>query len=130
MNPPATEPLADVITRALDALDALGLLGEDIEDEWTYVTDLADAQRARFEEIRDRRSGDEVMADRASAVTAAIEEAGRITDPHKAIDWLSTFPDLVALALDEPIGGTAAGFARAAGSDSAAGPDAPFSRLG
>ena len=100
MNPPATEPLADVIARALDALDALGLLSEDIEDEWTYVTDLADAQRARFEEIRDRRSGDEVMADRASAVTAAIEEAGRIADPHKAIDWLSTFPHLVAMALD------------------------------
>jgi hypothetical protein len=38
-------------------------------------------------------------------VDAAIEEIGRITDPHRAIDWLSTFPDLVALALDEPVGG-------------------------
>jgi hypothetical protein len=105
MTSPTAEPIADVVSRALDALEALGLLGEDVEDEWTYVTDLVDAQRVRLERIRDRRGTSHVAAERAAAVDLAIEETGRITDPHKAIDWLSTFPDLVALALDEPVGG-------------------------
>lgn len=110
-SPP--EPLADVVARALDALDALGLQGEEVEDEWTYVTDLVDAQRSRLEAIRDRRPGDEIAADRVSAVALAIEETEAISDPHKAIDWLSTFPDLIALALDEPVGGAPAASAGA-----------------
>ena len=107
MPQPATQPLADVVSRALDALEALGLLAEEIEDEWTYVTDLGEAQRTRLQAIADRRPVDEVTADRAAAVVLAIEETGRIADAHKAIDWLSTFPDLVAMALDEPVGGAA-----------------------
>jgi hypothetical protein len=52
------------------------------------------------------RRGDE-PADPAAerAVELASEEAGLITDPHRAIDWLSTYPELVALALGEPVGG-------------------------
>ena len=107
MPQPATQPLADVVSRALDALEALGLLAEEIKDEWTYVTDLGEAQRTRLQAIADRRPVDEVTADRAAAVDLAIEETGRIADAHKAIDWLSTFPDLVAMALDEPVGGAA-----------------------
>ena len=41
----------DAIDAALEAYDRLGLLGEDIEDEWTYVTDLAAAWRARLEAV-------------------------------------------------------------------------------
>jgi hypothetical protein len=33
------------------------------------------------------------------AVDEAIAEIASITDPHKAIDWLSTFPHVVALAV-------------------------------
>ena len=99
-----TDTVDGVVDRALAALDALGLLGEDVEDEWTYVTDLAAAQRARLEGIADRRAGEPLSATRAAAVDAAIAETGAIVDPHRAIDWLSTFPDLVALAIDEPIG--------------------------
>ncbi|HTC85585.1 MAG TPA: hypothetical protein VK656_02710 [Candidatus Acidoferrum sp.] len=106
MTRPSAEPLSDVVARALDALETLGLLGEEIEDEWTYVTDLGQAQRVRLESIADRRPSDDVLHERAVAVDLAIEEIGRITDPHKAIDWLSTFTDLVALALDEPVGGS------------------------
>ena len=32
---------------------------------------------------------------------AAIDEIGRIEDPHRAIDWLSTFPQVVLLAIGE-----------------------------
>ena len=36
-----------------------------------------------------------------AAIDGAIDEIGRIADPHKAIDWLSTFPQVVLLALGE-----------------------------
>ena len=106
MTTSAAEPLAAVVARAIDALDALGLKGEEIEDEWTYVTDLVDAQRLRLESVLERRPDDQVAADRVTAVALAIAETEALADPHKAIDWLSTFPDLVALALDEPVGGS------------------------
>ena len=32
------------------------------------------------------------------AIERAIAEIGRITDPHRAIDWLSTFPQVVLIA--------------------------------
>ncbi|MFI5225061.1 MAG: hypothetical protein ACHQ3P_00125 [Candidatus Limnocylindrales bacterium] len=116
-----TDTVDDVVDRALAALDALGLLGEDVEDEWTYVTDLVVAQQARLEGIVDRRAGEPLSATRAAAVDAAIAETGAIVDPHRAIDWLSTFPDLVALALDEPIG-SAADAVGGAGGRAGAGP--------
>ena len=34
----------------------------------------------------------------AAAIDRAIEEIDLITDPHRAIDWLSTFPQVVLLA--------------------------------
>ena len=101
-----TDTVDDVVDRALAALDVLGLLGEEVEDEWTYVTDLVDAQQTRLEGIVGRRAGEPLPASRTAAVDAAIAETGTIVDPHRAIYWLSTFPDLVALALDEPIGST------------------------
>jgi hypothetical protein len=37
-----------------------------------------------------------------AAVERAAAETALIADPHRAIDWLSTFPQLVLFALDEP----------------------------
>jgi len=96
-----SETIRDAIDRVTDAYDALGALGEEIEDEWSYVTDLGEAWRARFDAIA-RARGDEPLPE---ALTAAlgrvIEEVARIEDPHRAIDWLSTFPQVVILALGE-----------------------------
>ncbi len=36
-----TETIDALLTRALDAYDTLTALGEDVEDEWTYVNDLS-----------------------------------------------------------------------------------------
>lgn len=102
-----SEPIEDLVGAAVETVGGLESLGEAIDDAWTYVTDLAAAQRRRLDEIADRRAGERLATDRAAAIRLAIEEAGRIADPHRAIDWLSTFPDIVALALDEPIGGPA-----------------------
>ena len=90
----------DSLDAALEAYDRLGLLGEDIEDEWTYVTDLTAAWRDRLEAV-DQARGDEAAGAAGPAIDRAIDEIDRIRDPHRAIDWLSTFPQVVLLALGE-----------------------------
>ena len=96
---PAT--VAQAIERVLTAYSDLTALGEEIEDEWSYVNDLATAWRERLEAVadgdRDKVLGDDVEA----AIDRAIDEIGRITDPHRAIDWLSTFPQVTLLAFGE-----------------------------
>lgn len=96
---PAT--VAQAIDRVLTAYADLAELGEEVEDEWSYVNDLAAAWRERLEAVADgdpdRSLGDDVDA----AIDRAIDEIGRITDPHRAIDWLSTFPQVLLIALGE-----------------------------
>lgn len=91
----------DLIERALDAYATLELLGEEIEDEWTYVTDLEAAWRSRLDEVAAMRGSDTVTPAVVAAVERAIEEIGIVRDPHRAIDWLSTFPQVVLVALGE-----------------------------
>jgi len=99
--------MRELLDGAIETLDALGTLGEDVEDEWTYVTDLVAAQLLRLEAIAERR-GDEAVGEAAErAVEHATDEARLVSDPHRAIDWLSTYPELVALAVGEPVGGAA-----------------------
>ena len=96
-----SETLSDALDGALDAYAALVELGEEIEDEWSYVTDLADAWRARLEAIRSARGDEAVPPELSTALARAADEIGRIEDPHRAIDWLSTFPQVVVVALGE-----------------------------
>jgi hypothetical protein len=96
---PDPSTIDDVIARALDAYAELTELGEDVEDEWTYVTDLSASWRARLEEVAAIRGPSPIEPDVDAAVDRAIDEVGRISDPHRAIDWLSTFPQVVLLAL-------------------------------
>ncbi len=91
------------------AFEALAELGETIEDEWTYVTALASAGRARLRAAAGLVPAAPLAPDRAAAVAAACEEVSRIVDPHRAIDWLSTFPAIVELALGTPDASPGAG---------------------
>jgi hypothetical protein len=93
--------IEDQVRRALEAYADLESLAEDIEDEWTYVTDLGAAWRDRLEELTAVRGADPASRPQAEAVDQAIDEIGRIDDPHRAIDWLSTFPQVVLVALGE-----------------------------
>lgn len=86
---------------ALTAYEDLASLAEDIEDEWTYVTDLHAAWRERIEKLVDERGTEAVTALQEAAISQAIDEIGRINDPHRAIDWLSTFPQIVLVNLGE-----------------------------
>jgi len=95
------EIVRDAIDRARDAYTSLGELGETIDEEWSYVTDLGEAWGARLDEVAGTRGDDAIEPDVSAALDRAIDEIGRITDPHRAIDWLSTFPQVVLLALGE-----------------------------
>jgi hypothetical protein len=99
MAPDAPDTTADLVTRALAAYDGLTGLGEEVEDEWTYVNDLSAAWRDALQAVADATPDAPVDATVTDAVGAAIAEIDAISDPHRAIDWLSTFPQVVLLAL-------------------------------
>ncbi len=85
--------------RAVAALGALADTGEAIEDEWQYVTDLRTVYQGRLTAVGEAL-GDAVAPPAVvAAVDRAIEEAELVADPHRAIDWLSTLPQVVLLAL-------------------------------
>jgi hypothetical protein len=96
---PAAGSASALVERALESYRALVEVGEQIEDEWQYITDLAEAWST---DLRQLGAADSRPLDPATeeAVSAAIEEIGLIGDPHRAIDWLSTFPQIVRLALE------------------------------
>ena len=96
-----SETIQVAIERALDAYDALTELGEAIEDEWSYVTELSEAWRTRFEMVAASRGREPTPDPISAAIDRAIGEIGLIVDPHRAIDWLSTFPQVVLVALSE-----------------------------
>ena len=100
MPDPSTVEAA--VADALDAYASLGELGEEIDDEWSYVTDLGAAWRERLEAVVDARAGETIDPAISAAIERATDEIGAIDDPHRAIDWLSTFPQVVLLALGEP----------------------------
>ena len=87
---------AELTARALAAYEALVALGEEVEDEWSYVQDLAAAWRPELERATTSEPAPPSVAD---AVDRLVDEARRITDPHRAIDWMSTFPQAVLLAM-------------------------------
>ena len=89
------------IDRAVASCELLGLLGEDVEDEWQYVQDLGDAWLTRLEESAAARGDVAITAEVGAAIDAACAEAALISDPHRAIDWLSTLPQVVLVALGE-----------------------------
>ena len=101
MIPGADTTVEAAIDRALAAYARLAELGEEVEDEWSYIQDLTEAWRARFAAVVAWRGNDLVEPDIAKALEAAIGEIARINDPHRAIDWLSTFPQVTLLALGE-----------------------------
>lgn len=94
--------LSALLDAAIAAVDALADLGESIEDEWSYVNDLRQAWTERLAEAGSGPAGARPAEPAAvEAVELAIDEAGRISDPHRATDWLSTLPQVVLLAVGQ-----------------------------
>jgi hypothetical protein len=96
---PAT--VADLVTRALAGFDALATTAEPVEDEWQYVADLDTVWKARLATVVETRGTEAAPPGTEQAIEALVAEAGAITDPHKAIDWLSTLPQVALAALGE-----------------------------
>jgi hypothetical protein len=93
--------VGDLIDRALVGFDALAVTAEPIADEWQYVTDLDTVWRARLHAVSTARSAEPAPPGAEDAIEALVAEAGRIEDPHRAIDWLSTLPQVALAALGE-----------------------------
>ena len=91
----------EAIDRAISAYARLTEQAEEVEDEWSYVNDLSSAWRERLELAAGFRTGAPLDPAVDAAVDRLIDEVDRITDPHRAIDWLSTFPQVALLALGE-----------------------------
>jgi microcompartment protein CcmK/EutM len=88
-----------VIERAVAAYRALADLAETVEDEWQYVTDVIDAYTRSLIAMASGDGARPLTGQEVAAVDEAIAEIGLISDAQKSIDWLSTFPNVVALAL-------------------------------
>ncbi len=96
---PTSPTLPELLAAAITAEEALAELGESIDDEWSYVNDLCRAWTDRLaDEAADRSTSEPADPLVAAAIRLAIDEAGLIRDPHRAIDWLSTLPQVVLLA--------------------------------
>ncbi len=100
-SPVIPDTVDAAIDLALECLESLALVGEDVEDEWQYVQDLTAAWRSRLDAVTTRRVGETIPPDRGGAIVRVCAEAALVEDPHRAIDWLSTFPQVVLVALDE-----------------------------
>ena len=93
--------LAECLDAALQAYAQLTELGEEVEDEWSYIQDLTAAWRTRIDAVRDARGDAPADPVVTAALEAATAEIRLVEDPHRAIDWLSTFPQIVLLAVGE-----------------------------
>jgi hypothetical protein len=93
--------VGQLVERALLAYEELGTLAETIEEEWSYTTELGAAWRERLEVVAAERGSELSDQSEQAAVDRAIDEVSRIRDPHRAIDWLSTFPQVVLSAVGE-----------------------------
>jgi hypothetical protein len=93
--------VADLIDRATGGFDALAITAEPIADEWQYVTDLGTVWRARLDAVAAARGADPAPPGAEAAVDALLAEVALIKDPHRAIDWLSTLPQVALAALGE-----------------------------
>jgi len=93
--------VAALIDRALAGFEALAVTAEPIADEVQYLADLDTVWRARLLAVAAARGTEPAPAGTEAAIDALVEEAGRITDPHRAIDWMSTLPQVALAALGE-----------------------------
>ena len=94
--------ISALIDRALDGFGALAETAAPIDDEWQYVHDLETVWTARLRAVAHARADEPAAPDAEAAIAALVDEAGRVTDPHRAIDWLSTLPQVALAALGEP----------------------------
>jgi len=93
--------VADLIARARVAFETLATTAEPVSEELQYLADLETVWGARLTAVADARDAEPAPAGAEAAIQALEAEAAAITDPHRAIDWMSTLPQVVLAALGE-----------------------------
>ncbi len=87
--------------RIVDAIGRLVALAEVVDDEWTYIHDLEAVWVARVRAVAAERVNEAADPAIEPAINQLVVESGLITDPHRAIDWLSTLPQATLVAFGE-----------------------------
>ena len=98
---PDPADLSAAVEHALAALDDRAARGGGVDDEWQDVQDLAASWRDRLQSVAAGRETEPLAPPAGSAIMRLASEARQVDDPHRAIDWLSTFPQAVLVALGE-----------------------------
>ncbi len=93
--------IATLTERALQGFAMLAATAEPVDSEIQYVADLGIVWEARLRAIAGARGTEEASAEVRDAIEALVAEAALIEDPHQAIDWLSTLPQVALVALGE-----------------------------
>jgi hypothetical protein len=93
--------VTQLIDRALEGMAVLDATAEPVQDELQYVTDLGTVWGARLRAVAAARGAEVAPDDAEAAIEVLVAEATLITDPHRAIDWLSTLPQVALAALGE-----------------------------
>jgi hypothetical protein len=94
--------VGDMLARARAAFDVLAATAEPVADELQYLADLETVWGARMGMVADARGAELAPVGCDAAIAALEAEATSITDPHRAIDWMSTLPQVALAALGEP----------------------------
>jgi hypothetical protein len=93
----------ELIERVVAALGRLAVLGETVQEEWTYVHDLELVWAARLRAVASAPGSSPRLAapELEAATDRLVAEADLVTDAHRAIDWMSTLPQAALVALGE-----------------------------
>jgi hypothetical protein len=94
--------IPELMERAIAALERLAATADPIDDEQQYVRDLVLVWSARLRAVGADRATQAGTPELDDAINWMAAEAGRVADPHRAIDWLSTLPQVAILAVGEP----------------------------
>ena len=93
-------PIPALVERIVAALAGLVVIADSIEDEWTYIHDLETVWVARLRTVAAERR-EEPLSGLEAAIDGLVAEVALIEDPHRAIDWMSTLPQVALVALGE-----------------------------
>jgi hypothetical protein len=93
--------VADLVARARAAFEVLATTAEPVTDELQYLADLETVWVARLRAVAEARGAEPAPVGVEAAIGALSAEAAAISDPHRAIDWMSTLPQVALAALGE-----------------------------
>ena len=96
--------IPELMERAIAGLEALAATAEPVEDEQQYVRDLVLVWSTRLRTVSADRATQAGAPEQDDAIEWIAAEAARVADPHRAIDWLSTLPQVALLAVGESNG--------------------------